>query len=457
MRYLMAALLVLAACGGNSRGPVEESTGATLENYDGDWSGALDVGDAELPLVLHVDAGAPRPVTLDSPEQGTFGVAADETAADAVREGALTASWPSNGATYTGRLSADTDTIEGQFEQGGRTFALDLVRASAADLAPRARPQDPVPPLPYAEEAVSVDVPGTSVVLAGTLTLPEGDGPFPGVVLVSGSGAQDRDETVAGHRPFLVLSDRLARADIAVLRYDDRGIGESTGTFDGATSRDFAADAAAALAFLASRAETGRVGFVGHSEGGLVAPLAITENGAEADFVVALAGPFVPMRDIIARQAEDALRLAGADDAVMANSVRVQNRLLDAALVDGDEATVCRAVDEAAAELPEPQRQETKAFCGPWFRTVLRLDPAALHRAANVPTLALFGALDMQVAAEPNAEAARALPDIDVRVVDGANHLFQGATTGATAEYRTIEETMREDVMASVAEWIETR
>jgi len=455
--YLIAALLTLAACGGNSRDPAQGSTGGTLEDYAGDWTGTLAVGGIELPPVLHVAAGAARPVTLDSPEQGTFGLAADGAAAEAVREGTLKASWSSIGASYTGRLSAGTDTIGGEFDQGGKTFTLDLVRASEADLAPRARAQDPVPPLPYAEEAVHVDVPGTSVVLAGTLTLPAGAGPFPGVVLLSGSGPHDRDETMVGHRPFRVSGDRLARAGIAVFRYDDRGIGESTGTFAGATSRDFAADAAAALAFLASRPEIGRVGFVGHSEGGLVAPLAIAENDAAADFVVALAGPFVPMRDIIARQVEDALRLAGTDDAVVANSLRVQNRLLDAALVDGDEETVCRAIDEAAERLPESRRQEAKTFCGPWFRTVLRLDPTALHRATNVPTLTLFGALDRQVAADPNAEAARALPDAEVRVVDGANHLFQTATTGALAEYRAIEKTRREDVMASVAEWVTAR
>jgi len=457
MRYLIAALLTLVSCGGSSKSPAEGSAGGTLEDYDGNWTGALEVGDIGLPLVLHVDAGAVRPVTLDSPEQGTFGLAANEAPSDAVRKGVLTASWPSIGATYTGRLSADTDTIEGKFRQGGRSFALELVRASAADLAPRARAQDPVPPVPYAEEAVRVDVPATSVALSGTLTLPAGEGLFPGVVLVSGSGPHDRDETVAGHRPFRVLSDRLARAGIAVLRYDDRGIGESTGTFNGATSRDFAADAAAALAFLASRAETGRVGFVGHSEGGLVAPLSIVENDAKADFVVALAGPFVTMRNIIARQVEDSLRLSGTDDAIVANSLQVQNRLLDAALVDGNEEMVCRAVDKAAEELSESQRQEAKTFCGPWFQTVLRLDPAALHRAANVPTLALFGALDLQVAAEPNAEAARALPGVEVRVVDGANHLFQSAMTCAVAEYRTIEETIREDVMTSVAEWVAAR
>ena len=309
-------------------------------------------------------------------------------------------------------------------------------------------------PLPYREETVRVGVPGTDVTLAGTLTLPDGEGPFPGAVLISGSGPQDRDETILGHRPFLVLSDRLTRAGVAVLRHDDRGVGASTGVFAGATSEDFAADAAAALAHLKARSDIGRAGFVGHSEGGLVAPLAIARHDAAADFVVSLAGPFVPMRDVLARAAEDCMRLAGQGEEDRAANMAVQHRILDAALVDGDEAAVCAAVDRATAGLPESVRGESRSLCGPWFRTIMRLDLAALHRAANVPTLALFGALDVQVAAEPNAAAARALPGVEARTIPGANHLFQGAKTGAVSEYSAIEETMREDVMRIVADWI---
>ena len=423
-------------------------------DYGGDWIGALDVAGTRLPLILHVDADATSPVTLDSPEQGMVALAAEQTAAQAVRQGVLRVGWPSMGATFHGHLSLDSGAVSGQFMQRGTTFKLDLVRASEADLAPRVRVQEPTLPLPYTEDAVSITVPGTGVTLAGTLSLPEGDGPFPGVVLLSGSGAHDRDETMAGHRPFRVLADRLVRAGIAVLRQDDRGIGESTGTFAGSTSRDFAVDAAAALRCLASRKEIGRVGFIGHSEGGLVAALSIVEGGADADFVVALASPFVPLREVIARQVEDTLRLDGADSAVIANSVRVQNALLDAATVKGDEETVRRAVDKATRDMPESQRQEAKAFGDPWLQTILRLDPAALFCKAGLPTLALFGTLDRQVAAEPNAAAAHMLPNVEVQVFAGANHLFQGARIGAVAEYATIEETMREDVMARVAEWV---
>ena len=426
---------------------------AALADFAGDWSGALAVGGQSLPLVLHVDPDAVPPVTLDSPNQGAFGLPAAESAGEAVTDGALTVSWPAIGARYEGRLSEGGDTLTGTFRQGPAALPLTFERTAGAPAAP-VRPQEPVPPLPYDEEAVSIDVPGTEVRLAGTLTMPRGEGPFPGVVLISGSGPQDRDETVLTHRPFLVLSDRLTRAGIAVLRYDDRGVAQSTGAFEGATSRDFAADAAAALRVLDARAETGAVGFVGHSEGGLVASLATVEAGAAPAFTVALAAPFVPMAKIIAQQVEDGLRASGQPEPVVRAAVKTQNAILAAATSDADAAARCAAVEAAAAGLSPAQQAEARAFCGPWMQTILSLDPVALHRRAGVPTLALFGEKDVQVAAEPNAAAARGLENVDVRVVGGANHLFQSADTGAVAEYAQIEETMQEDVMADIATWI---
>ena len=451
MKRLLAVLLAALAPAVPATTPAAT---AAPSDYAGDWAGTLGGTDPGLPLVLHVDPDADVAVTLDSPSQGAFGLPAAEPFAQALRGGALAASWPELGASFAGRLTGDGERIDGRFVQGGREFALELTRADGADLAPPPQPQDPVRPLPYREETVSVEVPGTDVTLAGTLTLPDGEGPFPGAVLISGSGPQDRDETLLGHRPFLVLSDRLTRVGVAVLRHDDRGIGASTGTFAGATSEDFAADAAAALAHLKARPDVDRAGFVGHSEGGLVAPLAIARHDAAADFVVSLAGPFVPMRDVLARAAEDRMRLAGQDEGDRATNVAVQHRILDAALVDGDEEAVCAAIDRATLGLPESVRSESRRLCGPWFRTILRLDPAALHRAADVPTLALFGALDAQVAAGPNAAAARALPTVEARTIPGANHLFQGAGTGAASEYAAIEETMREEVMDLVADWV---
>jgi len=366
-----------------------------LQDYAGSWTGTLGGDHPGLPLVLHVNPDAAQVITLDSPSQNGFGLVAE----GGVRKGRLSATWQALGATYRGQLRADVQRIQGTFKQKAPTFTLDLTRASEADLAPPARPQEPVRPLPYAEEAVR----------------------------------------------------------IAVLRYDDRGVGQSSGTFEGATSRDFAADAAAVHAHLAARPDTGRIGFIGHSEGGVVAALAIAENEVPADFVVTLAAPFVPMRDVIAQQAEDGMRLAGLDAAARASNMAVQNRILDAAMVDGDEATVCAAIDRATDGLPESVRSESRLFCGPWFHTLLRLDPAELHRSADAPTLAVFGELDIQVAAEPNAAAAQALPGVDVQVFEGVNHLFQPASTGAVAEYAAIEQTMSEEVIEAIIEWVSSR
>ena len=321
--------LLLAACGGAAEDAPDVSEAAredaapevTLESFGGDWSGTLEVAGQRLPLVLHVDPYADVPVTLDSTAQGAFGLEASAS----VEDDALVAAWPDIGATYTATLAKAGDAISGEFAQSGQSFRLRMTRAPAPIGVPD-RPQAVMGTPPYPVVTGSAEsAPGTR--LAYTLTLLEGaDGPVPGVVLISGSGPQDRDETIAGHKPFAVLADHLTRAGVAVLRYDDRGTARSTGTFEDATSRDFATDAAAMLAEL--RREAGargvmlsEAGLIGHSEGGLVAGLVAAETEAAPDFIVALAAPFVPMGEVLVRQTEDALRARGATEAQTAASV----------------------------------------------------------------------------------------------------------------------------------------
>ena len=458
--FLAPALSLLAGCGGDPEAPEAQATPAeampavvTLADFQGDWSGTLEVGAQALPLVLHVEG--PGDVTLDSPAQGAFGLRAEA----AVTDGALTATWPDIGATYTATLSKARDAVAGDFVQGGQTFRLRLTR-SAAPIAVPDRPQAIIGTPPYALVTGSAQsAPGTR--LAYTLTLPEGDGPYPGVVLITGSGAQDRDETIMGHKPFAVLADRLTRAGIAVLRFDDRGTARSTGAFQDATSRDFATDAAAMLAELRRVVPTeggtlSRVGMLGHSEGGLVALLAAAETDAAPDFVVSMAGPFVPMGDVLIRQTGDALRTRSATSAQVDGAVAAQTRLVTAATSGDTPEAACSAIRDASAGMPLSVQTEAQAFCAPWFYQLLRIDPAAVFAAADVPTLALFGALDRQVAAEPNAAAAEAA-GAEVRVLSGLNHLFQTAGDGSVAEYARIEETMNEEAMALVANWILAR
>ena len=441
----------------------------------GDWQGTLNVG-VELRLVLHVTgAGNTLGATLDSPDQGAFGI---PTAGVEVDGDSVTVPVPAVDGRYAAVLRGDT--LDGTWRQGGRTFPLDLARAEGGIPPPR-RPQEPHPPFPYASEDVtlaSVD----GVTLAGTVTVPEGEGPFPAVVLVSGSGPQNRDEMLLGHKPFLVLADYLTRRGVLVLRYDDRGFGESTGDFAAATTDDFAADARAAAEWLAARPDVAAVGIVGHSEGGLVAPR-VAEASDVVDFVVLLAGPAVPGAEILSEQA----RLIGAAGGMSAAGAAAWSdayaralALLAAAPLDAPvPAETTEAAREvlraAAAALSDADRallgvtadrlDETldalfQTVESPWFRHFIVYDPRPALRVLDVPALARYGAKDLQVPPAQNAAPMRAALDAsasprhEVVVLPGLNHLFQTAETGSPEEYAHIEETMSPAALAAVADWI---
>ena len=445
--------------------------------FVGTWEGVLDTGGARLRLVLHVSRGDDGSFsgTLDSPDQGAAGIPASEVSATGAE---LRFAVSSIRMTYTATLSADGARLSGTFVQGGAQFPLELSRASSdagAAVAPPRRPQNPKPPLPYDAEEVSVpSAPG--VTLAGTLTLPRGEGPFPAAVLVTGSGAQDRDETVFGHKPFLVLSDHLTRAGIAVLRYDDRGVGGSTGTFATATSEDFAADALAAVAFLKARADIGPVGIVGHSEGGLIGPMAAARSGDVA-FVVMLAGPGMTGEEIVILQGELISRAQGAPEEAIRANAAMQEKLFRIVRTEPDTGAAAgrlrAALEEAAASLPAGQREQmaspqaieaqVRQVNSPWFRFFLTYDPRPTLERVRVPILALNGGKDLQVPAEADLREIRAAfarggnPDATTRLLPGLNHLFQKASTGSPTEYATIEETMDTTALQAVSDWIRER
>jgi pimeloyl-ACP methyl ester carboxylesterase len=311
--------------------------------------------------------------------------------------------------------------------------------------------------------------------LAGTITLPDseafGDGPYPGVVLISGSGPQNRDSELMGHRPFLVLADRLTRAGIAVLRYDDRGFGESTGDFASGTIPRFARDAAAAAAALRAheRVDDDRVGLIGHSEGGAVAPLVAADEPRTA-FVVLLAGMGESGRDILLFQSALMYERGGQDEAWIAESTRIRGAVFDAVASDADAETVRpllrELVDHEMDHLVSEEGRERAVdqllgqFTGAWFRNFLAIDPAAALRRVSVPVLAMNGTLDMQVPAEQNlgaierALAAGPCPSATIVRLVGLNHLFQPAETGMLGEYATIETTFDESAMGLISGWI---
>ena len=378
------------------------------------------------------------------------------------------------GGVFDGKLSGDGSEIAGDWKEGGQTMPLVFKRlAKAASLE---RPQDPKKPYPYSEEEVVVVNAAAGVNLAGTLTLPRGGGPHPIVVFITGSGPQDRDEAIMGHRPFLVLADHLTRAGIAVLRCDDRGVGSSTGDFSKATDKEFASDVLSQIAFLRTRKEVDpkRMGLLGHSEGGIIAPM-VAVKSKEVSFIVLLAGVGVPMEQLLVRQARDIALVMGAGEEVISKNAALQGEIFKIAKEQEDtaaaEAALRKLFRGQLAEFSEEQRKavglpeaaieaQIKMVLSPWFRELLAYDPRPTLKAVKCPVLALNGAKDLQVAAKENLAAIRealaAGANQKVKTVElpGLNHLFQTCQTGAIAEYGQIEETFNPAAMKLVAEWI---
>ncbi len=444
--------------------------------FVGTWEGLLDAGAAQLRLVFHVEQGNGGELTgsMDSPDQGANGIPATSVSVDGR---SLTFTIADLGATFEGVLSDDASQIEGTFSQGPANIPLTIERTDASTEAER--PQNPYPPFPYRSEPVAFDNDQAGVTLAGTLTIPEGAGPFPGAVLVSGSGPQDRDESLMGHKPFLVLSDHLTRNGIAVLRYDDRGVSESSGEFASATTQDFAYDALAATRFLGARPDVGAVGIVGHSEGGLIGPMAATVSDDVA-FVVMLAGPGLPGSEILELQAELIGRAAGSPEEAIDYNREVQRRLFKVLQEEPDpeaaEPRLRSVLEEAPAGLPEGLREaaaeatnpevidtQVQQINSPWFRFFLPFDPRPTLERVEVPVLALFGEKDLQVPAEVNLREVRAAlerggnPDATTTMLPTLNHLFQESVTGAPSEYGGISQTMSPVALEAISSWITER
>jgi pimeloyl-ACP methyl ester carboxylesterase len=440
----------------------------------GDWVGAIKIGPTEIKVGVHLQvSGTTWSGTFDQPAQGVRGLALKDVTVDGNAVHFVISVAPGS-PTFDGTLAAGK--ITGTFKQGAAAGTFELAPGVEKK---RRRPQDPVPPFPYTEIEVKVAV-SPGVTLAGTVTMPAGDPPpggWPGAVLITGSGPQDRNEEILDHRPFLVLSDALTRAGIAVLRVDDRGTAKSTGIFALSTTADFTDDAAANVAFL--RAQPGvnpaKVGVIGHSEGGEIGPM-LAARDEKVAFVVMLAGPGVPGREIIERQLEAISIASGTPKDVAAKARETEHAVLAAAIAN-DLATAKALLLQAAKEklgpaplTPEAEqklqaavsRQSAELF-SPWFRYFLTLDPRVALRQVKVPVLALDGSLDTQVVAEqnlPQIETALRLaknPDVTIKLMPGLNHLFQHARTGAPSEYADIEETISPELLTLIPYWINTR
>jgi pimeloyl-ACP methyl ester carboxylesterase len=431
----------------------------TQSRIEGDWSGKIDAGAFKLRLILHVHTkdGATA-ATLDSPDQNAIGLPATLTLdGDHVRISARGAA-----GSFDGALTADGASLVGKWSGAPTTFTR---LAPGATVAALNRPQTPVKPYPYREEPVAYESSAANVRLIGTLTMPQGSGPFPAVVLIAGSGPQTRDENVFGHAIFLVLADHLTRHGIAVLRYDKRGLGQSTGNYAAATSGDFAADADAGVNYLKTRPEIDakRIGLIGHSEGGVIAPM-VAESDPAVAFLVLMAGSGVPGDQIIMAQSKAIAAAAGASEVALAAGAVIERRFLDAVMSAKDQNSAELAVREvfmSAGISAAAIDAQAKAAASDWYRFFLSYDPAPALRRLRLPILAIIGAKDLQVPADQNLpalrEALKSDNDAEVLELPGLNHLFQTALTGAPSEYGEIEETLSPTALDLITQWILSR
>ncbi|HMP01285.1 MAG TPA: alpha/beta fold hydrolase [Gemmatales bacterium] len=488
MRWLMTLmLLVIPVYSFGADDPPPQKT--DVQSPAGLWEGTLQVGAVKLRLAFEIKAdGDGFKATMDSIDQGAKNIPLSEAS---WKDDTLTLALKEANLTYAGKLSADGSELSGRFKQGG--FETTLVLKRVTKRTELKRPQEPKPPFPYRAEEVAFENPKASgVKLAGTLTIPEGSGPFPAVILISGSGPQNRDEEILGHKPFWVIADHLTRRGFAVLRYDDRGVAKSTGDFKSATSADFSTDAEAAFDFLRTRTDIDgrKIGFAGHSEGGLIAPM-VAARRPEVAFLVLLAGPGMTGKEILKDQIVLVAKAEGASDALVAISVAMQQKLMDLLAEESDNAKLAERAKilarEFMAQLTPEQRRELRkaqgklgeadesdeddpvqsaqleAMATPWFRYFLTYDPRTDLRKVKCPVLALNGEFDVQVPAWQNLdEIAKALreagnPDVTTKLLPGMNHLFQTTTTGKVSEYATLEETFSPIALDVIGSWLAER
>ena len=441
---------------------------------EGVWEGKLKVGGVELRLVLRVskESDGSLNASVDSPDQGAMGLEVDSIELD--DDGVTRFEMKTLSAKFEGTRDEVGNTIVGEFTQAGTTLPLVLGWQERASELPR--PQEPQKPYPYRAEEVRYENKAGGVTLAGTLTIPTQQGSFPAALLISGSGPQDRDESLFGHKPFLVLADYLTRMGIAVLRVDDRGVGGSTGQTRTSTSEDLAGDVEAGVAFLKTRPEVdpAKIGLIGHSEGGIIAPM-VAAQSAEIAYVVLMAGPGLPGEEILILQGALVAKAEGKSDEQIAENRELQERIFEIIrsekdpqaaearmrLTIKDGLTRLSAVDkEATSVTVEFVEAQVQAVQSPWFRFFLTYDPRPALRKVKCPVLALNGEKDLQVPARENLAAIEGAlkvghnPRMTVKELPKLNHLFQTSETGRISEYARNEETIAPIALELIGSWI---
>lgn len=435
------------------------TTQTAMSQIEGYWKGEIDLGVQKLETAFDIKAdGSCYSATFDVPAQGAFDIPVDETT---FQDGHLELKMNALNATYSGVLKEST--IEGEFTQHGMTFTLNLAKAEKKEQK-KTRPQDPLPPFNYHIEEVTFVNEKEGNTLVGTLTIPQGEGPFPAMVLVSGSGQQNRDEELMNHRPFWVIADYCALHGIAVLRYDDRGIGGSKGEVENATTMDFSYDAEAAFDYLRNRKEINatKVGILGHSEGGVI-NFMVAARRPEVAFLVSLAGPSVNGIEVLKEQQKAILKASGmSEEAVQFNSITNAQMfdIIEASNSREEADSLLRNLLKGWGYNEELTEQTVGQMASPWMYYFLKYDPTEAVIKTKCPALLLNGSKDLQVIASQNLPgyekiiAEHGKTNFILHEMPDLNHLFQHCDTGSPNEYFEIEETISPEVLEMIVGFV---
>jgi pimeloyl-ACP methyl ester carboxylesterase len=447
---------------------------STAQDITGRWNGVLKVQGTQLRVVFNIaqtDSG--YSATMDSPDQGAKGIPVTNTT---FKNQKIKFEVTNARIEYDGELSEDK--IIGTFKQGGQEFPMNLSR-EAIEKEIVKRPQEPIKPYAYYSENVVFKNSKANVSLSGTLTLPEKDGIFPVVILITGSGPQNRDEELLGHKPFLIISDYLTKNKIAVLRYDDRGVGQSTGDFKTATSADFATDVESAIAYLKTRKEIkkNKIGLIGHSEGGLIAPI-VASKSKDVSFIVLLAGTGIQGDKLLLLQQELIAKANGVLETDINKSVQTNSKLFEIVVNSNDNSKLKADLtdklnellkNEPNTEIPNGMKKEefvsmqVNQISSPWMVYFMKYNPVTTLEQVTCPVLAINGKKDLQVPSKENLSAIKnALTkggnlNVTTKEFPNLNHLFQDCETGSPNEYATIEQTFSPIVLAEITKWIKTQ
>lgn len=445
---------------------------ASAQDISGQWYGTLKVPGAQLKLVLNLTKSSDGyTATLDSPDQGARGIPVNS-----VEFSNMTLKIALSGinAEYQGMLDVG-NRFKGTFKQNGMSFPLEFGR-EVVEGAILLRPQEPAKPYAYYTEDVKFENKKDKITLAGTLSLPSKNGNFPVVILISGSGPQNRDEEIAGHKPFLVIADHLTKNGIGVLRYDDRGTAQSTGDFNAATSEDFATDVASAMAYLKTRKEinTRKIGLIGHSEGGLIAPM-VAADSKDVAFIVLLAGPGLSGYEIMKKQSRMLGKAGGVPDQGLDKSAEMNEKvyavLKQKLAIEETKRQIKVLLEEDHNKAPvdqklsDPEREQVissmvNSIVSPWTQFFMTYDPAPTLEKVKCPVLALNGEKDLQVSPRENLEAIKTAlekggnKNSTIKELPALNHLFQESKTGAPSEYATLEQTFSPAALTEITSWI---